>query len=61
MKIEIKANYPQADIESDSCIIQIPENVSEKEIKHISFEYFLDLLFERGINWDYKIINKKEV
>lgn len=61
MKVEITVHYPWADVESDSCIIQISENINKNEIKRISFEYVLDLLFERGINWDYKIINKEEV
>ena len=57
MKIKVKVNYPWPGIPEDYCNIEVSNPATEDELSGIAFDAALDLIFNRGIEWDYEIIN----
>lgn len=57
MVVKIKVSYPWGGIADDGYTLNISDNTSEEEINEIAYEVALDLIFDRGISWDYEIIN----
>lgn len=57
MKIKVKVNYPWSGIPEDYCNIEISNPATEDELSGIAFDAALDLIFNRGIEWDYEIID----
>lgn len=57
MVVEIKVSYPWGGIVDDNYILNVSDNTSEEEINKIAYEVALDLIFDRGISWNYEIIN----
>ncbi len=57
MKIKVKVNYPWPGISEDYYNIEVSNTATEDELNKIAFDIALDLIFNRGIEWDYEIIN----
>ena len=57
MVVKIKVSYPWEVIADDDYILNISDNTSKEEIRKIACEVALDLIFDRGISWDYEVIN----
>ena len=45
-------------IEDDSTILEM-DDFDEKSINDIAFETALDMIFNRGVNWDYEEIKEE--
>lgn len=57
-KIKVTVNYPWPGIEKDEGIIEFEENKNiDDHIGRIAFDYALDMIFDRGIDWGYEEIN----
>lgn len=57
MVVKIKVSYPWGGIADDDYILNVSDNTSEEEINKIAYEVALDLIFDRGVSWDYEIIS----
>ena len=56
MKIKVKVSYPWRGIKEDEEIIEIEDGISSDEIEKITFDIALDMIFNRGVEWDYEIL-----
>jgi hypothetical protein len=56
MKIKVKVSYPWHGIEDDKEIIEIEDGMSSDEIEKVIFDIALDMIFNRGVEWDYEIL-----
>jgi len=56
MRIKVKVSYPWHGIKEDKEIIEIEDDVSSNEIEKITFDIALDMIFNRGVEWDYEIL-----
>ena len=57
-KIKITVSYPWANIPSDHSTMIIDEGTTNSDIASIAYDYALDMIFDRGIEWDYEVINE---
>ena len=57
MKMKVKVNYPWPGIPEDYYNIEVSNTATEDELNGIAFDIALDLIFNRGIEWDYEIID----
>ena len=54
-KIKVTVTYPWSGIPNDVSIIVISgENLSEDDIRGLAYEGALDMIFDRGVYWDYE-------
>lgn len=58
MKVKVTVSYPWNVID-DECYVYVPDNTSEEEMKEILFNYAIDMMFDRGISWDYKKVEEE--
>lgn len=58
MKVKVTVSYPWNVID-DECYVYISNGISEEEMKEILFDYAIDMMFDRGISWDYKKIEEE--
>ena len=59
MRIKVTTSYPWSGIDGDWSIIETVNGLSESELREIAFEYALDLIFDRGVEWNYEIIKEE--
>ena len=57
MKMKVKVNYPWPGSPEDYYNIEVSNTATEDELNGIAFDIALDLIFNRGIEWDYEIID----
>ena len=57
-KIKITVSYPWPTIPSDYSIVIIDEGLTNSDITNIVYDYALDMIFERGIDYSYEVINE---
>ena len=57
MKVKVTVYYPN--VINDECYVYIPDCISEEEKKEILFDYATDMMFDRGISWDYKEVEEE--
>jgi hypothetical protein len=57
-KIKITVSYPWATIPSDCSTIIIDEGTTNSDIANIAYDYALDMIFNRGIEYDYEVVNE---
>ncbi len=58
MKIKVTVSYPWNVID-DECYVYLSKECSEEEKREILFDYAIDMIFDRGISWDYKEVEEK--
>lgn len=56
MKIKINVYYPWPSISDEDMAIEIPDSTPSSDIEKIAFNYVENMIFDRGISWDYKEI-----
>ncbi len=57
-KIKITVSYPWATIPNDYSTIIIDEGTTNSDIANIAYDYALDMIFNRGIEYDYEVVNE---
>lgn len=58
MKVKVTVSYPWNVID-DECYIYFSDEISEEEKRGILFDYAIDMMFDRGISWDYKEVEEE--
>lgn len=58
MKVKVTVSYPWNVID-DECYVYVSDNISKEDMKEILFEYAIDMIFDRGISWDYKEVKEE--
>lgn len=58
MKIKVTVSYPWNVID-DECYVYLPEKCSEEEKREILFDYVIDMIFDRGVSWNYKEVEEE--
>lgn len=60
LKVKVMVNYPWKEIPGDLTIIEIDSStgLTEEEISEIAYEEALDMIFDRGVSWDWEVIEE---
>ena len=52
-KVKVVVSYPWATVPDDEETVEVNYNLGKEEVEKILFEHVIDMIFDRGVSWDW--------